>query len=315
MPDPGTLAALGIGASVLGNMMGADSAGRATDDTNKINREMAERNIAQQKEFAQMGIRWKVEDAKAAGIHPLYALGANTHSFSPVALGHETDNSQANMYQNMGQDMSRAIQATRTSQERELAQLQIQSLKADVEGKALDNQIRASTLMKSSAQVGPSLPSPMDSPVVSGQNPGYRVKHADITASTRGTPSREAGAINDFGYVRTPEGLSIVPSSDVKNRIEDQVVPETFWAMRNSYVTENPPYPKDIPLPSGADRWVWIPLTQSWQAWSDKGSLTSRANSMARSHHIINSRKQERLQQYRANEKSYWNSILRRKGG
>ena len=44
----------------------------------------ADKNIKYQKQFAQHGIRWKVEDAKAAGLHPLYALGANTHSFTPV---------------------------------------------------------------------------------------------------------------------------------------------------------------------------------------------------------------------------------------
>lgn len=41
-------------------------------------------NIRHQREFAQKGIRWRVSDAKKAGIHPLYALGASTPSFSPV---------------------------------------------------------------------------------------------------------------------------------------------------------------------------------------------------------------------------------------
>ena len=37
-------------------------------------------NAALQREFARYGIRWKVEDAKAAGLHPLYAIGAITPS-------------------------------------------------------------------------------------------------------------------------------------------------------------------------------------------------------------------------------------------
>lgn len=37
-----------------------------------------------QREFAQKGIQWRVEDAKAAGIHPLYALGASTAGYQPV---------------------------------------------------------------------------------------------------------------------------------------------------------------------------------------------------------------------------------------
>jgi hypothetical protein len=39
------------------------------------------------KEFAKMGIRWKVNDAKAAGLHPLAALGAHTSSGPTFAVG------------------------------------------------------------------------------------------------------------------------------------------------------------------------------------------------------------------------------------
>lgn len=56
--------------------------GAWNDWTGKSN---TEANIQQQREFAQKGIRWRVSDAKKAGIHPLFALGANTASFSPVA--------------------------------------------------------------------------------------------------------------------------------------------------------------------------------------------------------------------------------------
>lgn len=46
-------------------------------------------NEALQREFAQMGIRWKVDDAKAAGLHPLYALGGSGAAYAPApALVH-----------------------------------------------------------------------------------------------------------------------------------------------------------------------------------------------------------------------------------
>lgn len=57
----------GIG-SALGGLFGHDS---------------AEDNIKYQKQFAQRGIRWRVADAKAAGLHPLAAIGAQASSFSP----------------------------------------------------------------------------------------------------------------------------------------------------------------------------------------------------------------------------------------
>ena len=60
--------------SIAGGILGANSA-----------QNVAGMNYKAQKEFAQNGIRWKVEDAKRAGIHPLYALGASTQGYSPTA--------------------------------------------------------------------------------------------------------------------------------------------------------------------------------------------------------------------------------------
>lgn len=65
-------------------------------------RQQQESNTALQREFAQNSIQWKVEDAKKAGIHPLYALGANTTSFQPSLVGSD--------FGSMGQDVSRAVE-------------------------------------------------------------------------------------------------------------------------------------------------------------------------------------------------------------
>lgn len=42
-------------------------------------------NAQNQREFAQMGIQWRVADAKAAGLHPLYALGGGGATYQPSA--------------------------------------------------------------------------------------------------------------------------------------------------------------------------------------------------------------------------------------
>lgn len=52
-------------------------------DTNDANMQMARENIRLQKEFAQNSRQWAVEDAKKAGLHPLYALGGGT-TYTPV---------------------------------------------------------------------------------------------------------------------------------------------------------------------------------------------------------------------------------------
>jgi len=103
---------ISAGANLLGGLFGDDD-----DDSAK---EIAAQNAALQREFAQNGIRWKVEDAKAAGIHPLAALGANTISYTPQAVGDLGGGGSrwGGVIRNMGQDISRAMDATRTSEER-----------------------------------------------------------------------------------------------------------------------------------------------------------------------------------------------------
>lgn len=61
----------------------ADSAEAQNAANIEMQKEMNEANLAAQKEFAQHGIRWKVEDAKAAGLHPLFGAGLTGASFSP----------------------------------------------------------------------------------------------------------------------------------------------------------------------------------------------------------------------------------------
>ena len=49
------------------------------------NNSRADRDM--QRQFAKHGIRWKVQDAKAAGIHPLAALGVSPSQAAPTAVG------------------------------------------------------------------------------------------------------------------------------------------------------------------------------------------------------------------------------------
>lgn len=121
------------------------------------NREAAQRNtemnIAMQREFAQNGVRWKVADAKAAGVHPLFALGANTQSFTNVAGEKTDDDSIAQAGQNIG----RAAQAAMTSTERDKSNAAdaLTLEKAGLENELLRTQI--SSLKQK--QLGPAMPS------------------------------------------------------------------------------------------------------------------------------------------------------------
>lgn len=142
------------GANFIGGMMNRAETRRANEQNAAIARE----NIALQKQFAQEGVRWKVEDAKAAGIHPLYALGANTTSFSPVSVGAVADSSLGNAMAAAGQDLSRAINTGRTNNERVTAfDATVQKLQLQKMG--LENDLLASQIAKLRQTSNPPLPS------------------------------------------------------------------------------------------------------------------------------------------------------------
>ena len=87
MVNPAIIAA-GIGAAgnIFSGLIGRSSS--STPDTSTFYqnwrnddmawaREQFDRNEALQREFAQNGIRWRAADARAAGLHPLAALGSS----------------------------------------------------------------------------------------------------------------------------------------------------------------------------------------------------------------------------------------------
>ena len=76
---------LGTVANIAGNLIGAGSslAGGMINAT--TSKKIAREQMKLQKEFAQNGIQWRVEDAKKAGLHPLYAIGASGATYTPVS--------------------------------------------------------------------------------------------------------------------------------------------------------------------------------------------------------------------------------------
>lgn len=119
--------------------------------------EIWNRNAALQREFAQSGIQWKVADARKAGIHPVYALGGQTHAASPIAVG-DTPGIGASMAE-MGQDISRAFNATRSSGARQTAfDETVQKLTLQKMG--LENDLLASQIKRLQVNSNPPLPIP-----------------------------------------------------------------------------------------------------------------------------------------------------------
>lgn len=145
--------ALAAGSSLIGGFLNRDAA----KDANAAQAAQAEKNMKLQQDFAQHGIKWRVDDAKDAGIHPLYALGAQTTSYSPVSLGTTADTSLGSSFASAGQDLSRAINATRTAPERADAFTKtVQDLSLTKMG--LENEVLAAQVAKLRASTNPPMP-------------------------------------------------------------------------------------------------------------------------------------------------------------
>lgn len=117
-----------------------------------------DQNAATQREFAQMGLQWKVADAKAAGLHPLSAIGAQGASFSPSFV---TDTSKADFSREMGQNLSRAALAMDPTA-REMSAAQLDAVKA---GAAKDWALAAAADSEAARLRGPSVPVAQSFPV------------------------------------------------------------------------------------------------------------------------------------------------------
>lgn len=250
------------GAKIAGAFMGGDE-------------DAFRRNAELQKEFAQQGIRWRVEDAKAAGIHPLFALGASLPAASPI-----TSFADDNLFSSLGsagQDLSRAIDATRTASERDQARLAALTLRrAELENDLLTAQIAK----LQGTQVGPPMPSSLQDyslPAGAAAPVGrVDVRPLQVSPGELGAPWQDPGFIPDYAYVRTPGGgVAIVPSKDVKERIEDQPLPELLWFLRNGLLPNLEStafYPSRID-PGPGRKWKWSFRRQEFrsvpQTWED----------------------------------------------
>lgn len=226
-----------------------------------------------QREFARNGLQWRVDDAIKAGIHPLAALGFNGPQASPVLVGDEPRGPESpdpnrQIAMNMGQDFGRAMMSSASKEDRMLQALNLSSMQLDIEGKALDNQIRASQLRKMQL-TGPAMPSPIDQEGgVHGQG-NFKIKASEAVSTSKGAPHQQAGAISDIGFTRTSSGGYIpVPSQDVKERIEDNMFHEATHFFRNNLMPNltggTPPNPREYPLPKGYDQWRWSHTHQQY---------------------------------------------------
>lgn len=142
-----------IGGAIIGGFLGEEQA----DDRNEMAIRFRNEDYARQKEFAQNGILWRTQDAKRAGIHPVFALqgGGAAYASSPIAVNDDTVD-----YMRMGQDLGRAVDSVSTPEARRARQLSEDEIASRItRNNAEADMFRSITVKNYGAGVGPGMPS------------------------------------------------------------------------------------------------------------------------------------------------------------
>lgn len=287
--------------SVVGGGLGLIGSANSQANAAAINKF----NYEAQKEFAQNSIRWRVADAKAAGLHPLAALGAQASGYTPsAAIG---DSPDFGFLSDLGQNIGRAIDAKRTAAERseqeqkrnalfneelrgrqlqnEETQTRIDSMKWDMAMQAARN---AEQSVRTQQQV-PAMPSlAPDGRTVSGQGDAtssslFKVKPPELAISHPQTPAAEAGTHPEIRYFRTSDGgYSMARSEAYADSTDDDRAGMLSWELRNRvpaiFWDSSSSAPPDSYLPDGgAGAWGWSynPFLQAYYPYR-KGDWASR---------------------------------------
>lgn len=232
--------------SIAGGILGANSA-----------QNVASMNYEAQKEFAQNGIRWKVEDAKRAGIHPLYALGASTQGYSPTA-GYTGDFGISDAAAQLGQGYERAQQAKMTKEERDKQDIRdaIQDMAAledlnqkrrmnDAQIRLANSEIFRNFALSTNALRKTGLPPAMPGGlggVIAGQGNSYATGQttpeiSSVVTSEKGTPSVQAGSPPDVRFYRTISGgRAPLPTEEAGDAMDAALGAGLQWSFRNNLV-------------------------------------------------------------------------------
>lgn len=257
---------------------------------------IAREQMKLQKEFAQNGIQWKVADAKAAGLHPLYALGANTASYTPVSqdsssMGNAVSDAGAYLGKAVDQSLDKATQKALEQENIEYQRLMregnLELLRQNIRGKWLQNNWDEQQMMnaqKAQASGNPARPLAVSTPMgeFNVSNPdikrytskvssngasalvGVNLRPAEVTMTSPGRPNQTAGANAETQLLRTEHGYQILPSQAFADATDDDILSKVAFNLRHFIGDRISPPPdldsRSYPLPSYApkgSRWVF----------------------------------------------------------
>lgn len=247
--------------------------------------QMSRQEYERQKEFAQMGIRWKAEDASAAGFHPLAALGSMGSAYSPtLALpsdvprtpyragptsdysGPASDLARAvgDWLSGDGQNVARAEMATKTETERALEEARLRN--AQLHNTVLEWEIMSKANSVFGQPANPPMPAPVGPRAPAGR---VEVRPSVSISSKRGYPEIEAANTPLEKTYDMGGGSQIsLPSKEAAESLEIMGPLAGPAAMTISGIRRwlhGPSIAPSHKLPDGYT-WQWNPFTQSFRA-------------------------------------------------
>lgn len=210
----------GFGGPIIG-AAGSIAGGLISNLFNKGQQQKAE-NF--QRELAQHGISWRVADAKAAGIHPLFALGAQIPMANPMVLGDSLGQSIAQAGQYVGNAMSQQMTeaermaqwanyrvATSTAERNEAEAGYFNTLAGNLQREQIASPLGPHQEGKGQPMAGqqPNVPGgPLGAP---GTEEGwYNLKAVDQPSRKPGIPGVQAGRYDGYQLVILPGGLPLL---------------------------------------------------------------------------------------------------------
>lgn len=248
----------GIGSFVGGmaNLFGGggydNTAANQSFAQNQFNAQMAwnREQFDWQKLLATDGIRMRVNDAKAAGLHPLAAIGGGSAGYSPTTLignnvpdgGGSRGPDIGGSLAQMGQGLGRAMAATSTPEEKVESAFEMTRKRQMIEKGDLENAYLASQIsrLNNPTQVGPGMPSNVG-PFGGGQSiPGqpntYEPKPPEVTNRETGTAADAGPAQPDVAWTRTHTGLTPGMTKSFKGEGDISEPMSMQWLLRNQLV-------------------------------------------------------------------------------
>lgn len=180
------------------------------------------KQIHWQREQLQKGIQYRVADAKAAGIHPLYALGANIQSPSPI----QVDGGLPDRLSQMGQGLGQFSERFQTAPERLMARANLNLLSAQTEESLARGQYFRSQALQGNSASAPQAQIDTLGNVIPGQ---VQAKPSEVISARPDDLATEAGGPQP-GKKETMFGAG-VPFGGLSERFAESLESTPIWML------------------------------------------------------------------------------------